>query len=349
MIGKLVFLYSFNGGDLAYPFEPVPVTASPALETISSDPYVNVLRSLAGTGIVDQVFVIVKTREDSVRFAGFGVHKDSLKVEIVFPPNMAAAWEFVGPLDSDDVVWTRGTSPFWSKELEKLPQVRKILYNTARLLADVSIYDLVFAEEDTPFQQIKKHPFRFHFTKSCNESVFAPTGDDKVYDFITAGYVLERKGQLKVIKAAAKLLGRVNLVFPGNIRDEAYHRECVSVAANLDVCVEFPGHVDRSELATLYSRSRVNVLASWGEHAPRVLLEAACCDVPSVVTDRVGGAKNHITPKTGVVCKERRLAKTMKKVHDRWESSPREGYMESFSSQRALDLVVAAFRAKGWA
>lgn len=348
MIDKLVFLYSFNGGDLPYPFEPVPVEPSPGLEFVLSDPYVDILRLLARAGIANQIFVIVKTREDSFRFAGFGVHMDSRKVQIVFPPNMAAAWAFVGPLEPDDVVWTRGTSPFWSTELDKFPHVRKGLYNTARVLADPSIYDLVFAEDDTPHKEIRNHPFRFPFVKSCNEEVFFPNGSDKEYDFITAGTVSERKGQLRVIKAASKIRGVRSLAFPGTVREEEYKEECLSQARKAGLSIEFPGHVTRHELSAFFNRSRVNVLASWREQAPRVLLEAACCDVPSVVTDKVGGAKSHVTPKTGVVCKERHLSRAMRKALESKDLSPREGYLKEFSSQRALKLVMAAFRAKGW-
>lgn len=348
LIDKLVFLYSFNRGELDLPFSPNHVPFSSAVNFLLEDSYVYLLRQLVDAGLVKKVYVVSKCREDSHRFAGFGIYKESESLEIVYPPNLDSFESYVGKIDEDDIIWTRGTSELWTNFLSRHIQSRKVLYNLAYLRADPRIYDLVFVDEDCQFQKLKKHLHSYTFIKPCNENVFYPIDVPKIYDIISIGIIRERKGQLKVVRAAKKLKRPLKLIFPGALRDEIYKKRCINAAKGSDLTLEFPGIVKRSELNLLINRSRLHILASHYEQAPRALLEVACAGLPSLITNRIGGGKNYITPKTGGICRQWQLAASMKKALDCWTKPVREGYLEKFSARHALEKVTNAFKEMDW-
>jgi len=324
------------------------VLFTPAVNFLLEDSYVYLLRQLVDAELVKKVYVVSKCREDSHRFAGYGIYKESERLEIVYPPNLASFESYIGKIEDKDIIWTRGTNELWTSFLHRHIRARKVLYNLAYLRADPRIYDLVFVDEDYQYRKLKKHPYSYLFIKPCNEKVFYPMEQKIIYDVISIGVIRERKGQLKVVRAAKKLERPLKLIFPGALRDEVYKKRCIDAAKGSDLALEFPGIVERSELNLLINRSRLHVLASRYEQAPRTLLEVACAGVPSLITNRIGGGKNYITPKTGGISHEWRLAANMKKALDYWKKPVREGYLEKFSARHALEKVTNAFKEMDW-
>ncbi|MBU1863732.1 MAG: glycosyltransferase [Candidatus Omnitrophica bacterium] len=349
MIDKLIFLYSFNGGEIDLPFEGKEIVYSHAVNFLLEDTYFYLLKLMVKTNMVKKVYVVSKCMETSHRFAGYGIYKYSNTMEILYVPNLASIDNYVGNVDDTDLIWTRGTSPVWSNYLVRHSTARKVLYNLAYLKGSAQEYDLIFADDDVRFKSLKRHPCAFPFIKPANEKIFFPLNVEKQYDIISIGTIQELKGQLKIIKAARKLRKPLRLIFPGAIKDQSYLKACRECSNGSLLTVEFPGVVTRQKLNMLINQSRLHVFASRREQVPRVLMEVACAGVPSLVTDHIkGGGQNYITNNIGGICSEWFLAHYIKKALMGWNKSPRDEYMRKFSSTIALKKIQDAFRHMGW-
>jgi glycosyltransferase involved in cell wall biosynthesis len=122
-----------------------------------------------------------------------------------------------------------------------------------------------------------------------------------------AGSITERKGQLVLLQAAAKVirvLPRVKFVFVGrtnDARDEEYAaklREYV-VQTRLEENVRFMGWC--SDMPRVLSALDLFVLPSTNEGLPRSILEAMAAAVPVVATDVGGNAELVVAERTGLL------------------------------------------------
>lgn len=348
MINKIILLLFFKGGDPKLPFKPTAIPYNTAVEFLLEDSYTTLMTSLVKANLVKKVFIVAQHRKNAHLHAGYGIYKASEQIEIIYPPNLESAESYIGTINDKDIIWTRGTGEVWTDFLKRHMNARKVLYNLAVLNTDPNIYDLVFREEDCLFKELKKHPHSYTFIKPCNETVFFPMAQNKIYDIISIGSIRGRKGQLKIVRAGRRLKRPLKVIFPGLIKDKNYMEKCLQAAKNSELSLEFPGIVSRKKLNILINKSRFHVLASRRDQAPRVLLEVACAGVPTLITNRIGGGKNYITPKTGGICHEWRLAANMKKALDYWKKPVREGFLEKFSVHHAVEKVMAAFKDVDW-
>jgi glycosyltransferase involved in cell wall biosynthesis len=348
MINKLIFLYSFNGGEVLGGIPKKILKYSEAIDFVVTDTYFNLLKTLVEKKVIKKLFIIVKSREESARFSEFGIYKINNNIEIIYPPNLSAAESYIGCINNNDIIWARGTSKLWEQFLLRHMHARKVLYNLAYLNTDVQIYDLIFGDEDSQFKEIMNHKYFFELNKSANESIFYPINIEKKYDLISIGTISKRKGQLRLIRAAKKLNTLIRIALPGVCRDDGYKEKCINLAKKSKLELYFPGLVSRTQLNLLISQSRLHVLASRNEQAPRSVIEASCCGIPSVITHRIGGGKNYINKKTGLISHEYLLSRSIKKALESDYDSVRESYLELFGVEMASKKVIDAFKKKGW-
>lgn len=109
--------------------------------------------------------------------------------------------------------------------------------------------------------------------------------------------VEEQKGQRYLIEACAQagsLLPRLQVLFAGEMVDQAYRKECIQRACELGVIdrVHFLNHVEN--VGQLLQNTDILVLPSIeGEAFPRSVLEAMSSGIPVVATD-CGGTREAI-------------------------------------------------------
>jgi glycosyltransferase involved in cell wall biosynthesis len=173
----------------------------------------------------------------------------------------------------------------------------------------------------------KTHPERVHQIlipiQDCdftNEYVFAPSGEDKDIDVICVSKLEERKN-LHLYAAALKCYREkhgviravlipgqdfdMNLVGLGEDAQQVFRSiqsELIHTQDYLHIVPKVPYH----DLPSLYSRSKVHVLASLIEGKNRSLSEAMSCDTPVVCFEEFNAAARNgspaFAPGAGLTC-----------------------------------------------
>ncbi len=102
--------------------------------------------------------------------------------------------------------------------------------------------------------------------------------------------MFERKGVQYLIRALAGISPEVSVTVVG---DGPYLKSLQSLAAELGVAIDFPGHLDNNspQLKELYETSRIFVLPSEAENFPMVLLEAMAAGLAIITTSDTGCAE----------------------------------------------------------
>lgn len=117
---------------------------------------------------------------------------------------------------------------------------------------------------------------------------------------LTVGSLIFRKGFDRIIKALKEIIQtnpNAQLIIIGTEGPEGDWKKSLVQLINeliLNKHVVFMGRIPNNELIYWYNASDLFCLASRGEGAPNVLIEALACGCPSVATD-VGAAKEIIT------------------------------------------------------
>jgi glycosyltransferase involved in cell wall biosynthesis len=111
-----------------------------------------------------------------------------------------------------------------------------------------------------------------------------------VLKLICVGRLIERKGQIYLIRAARQLLDeghevQVDIVGTGHL-EQYYTKQARDL--ELDGTVRFRGYVPREQIPACYNQADVFVLASFNEGMSVSTLEAMASSLPVVVT-RTGG------------------------------------------------------------
>ena len=81
--------------------------------------------------------------------------------------------------------------------------------------------------------------------------------------------------------------GNVKCTIIGRIADKIYYREI----SNLIRSTELKGHINHEDLFKYYSRADLFILLSNFEQFGTVILEAMSCELPIIVSERVGSAE----------------------------------------------------------
>jgi len=114
------------------------------------------------------------------------------------------------------------------------------------------------------------------------------TEDDTSYNkyidaVISVGQITPVKNQMNLIKALNNSKFKVFIIGSPSYNAKDYYNKCKEIAAN-NIC--FIPRLKPIELAVIYKKARVHVLASWFETTGLVSLEAAYSGCNIVVSDR---------------------------------------------------------------
>jgi glycosyltransferase involved in cell wall biosynthesis len=146
--------------------------------------------------------------------------------------------------------------------------------------------------------------------------------------------------QLPERNLSAVCLGRDN---------KGYQRELEALAAALGVSVTFIGLVDKEELNRYVNKSRIGVMCSVRDAAPRVVLEYMAANVPVLCSSELRAGTRYVGEEAGLVRAPEDFARGIEEILDHPERfSPRAYFLEHFSRERAVARFVALLREAGF-
>jgi glycosyltransferase involved in cell wall biosynthesis len=204
------------------------------------------------------------------------------------------------------------------------------------------LFDLYLVDEPSAIDELKRrapHICVLEYTKQVDYvRTFVPRPEDKEYDFVVTGAVCQAKGQDVVIRAASLIQQRygrsLRCCFVGAERFEpGWEAGLKHMARDEGVDVTFTGQVDPATVNTLLNKSRVGVVPSWWEVAPRALLEYMAADLPVVVNARLKSGLKYVHSGAGLVAEPEEMAHAMWHVlNNRSSFHPRDILIREFGA-----------------
>jgi glycosyltransferase involved in cell wall biosynthesis len=170
----------------------------------------------------------------------------------------------------------------------------------------------------------------------------------KDYDICYVAFFRERKNHRLLFESMSRVPGRrVRCVCVGE-DVKGYEREMQLLVAGLGIDVEFRGLVPKADVNGIVNRSRIGVIASEKDAAPRALLEYLAADVPVLVNALLRAGTRYVGPRAGIVRRPQEWPDAIAELldsTDRYE--PRAHLLEQYSRDHVIDRFVAILEQAG--
>jgi glycosyltransferase involved in cell wall biosynthesis len=248
-----------------------------------------------------------------------------------------------------DVIWMEGRSlqPELAHVYDLCPRSFKVIYPQdwrPWRAEGLDRYDLCLLDDEPQAARMRRH----HPDLRCDvwdkfidsERGHHPLGCEKEYDLCYVSFPSVRKNHDLLFRAMAKLAARdLSCVCVGGRRGD--NSEALrELAERLGVRVDFTGEASKAEVNAYVNKSRIGVIASKRDSAPRAMLEYMAAGVPVLVNAELRAGLRYVGPKAGLVCPPAEFARGIAEMLDNLSSyTPRAHFLEHYSRER----VVAKF------
>jgi glycosyltransferase involved in cell wall biosynthesis len=215
----------------------------------------------------------------------------------------------------------------------------------------VDRFQLCLVDEERHVESMRRHRPGVRaavWDKLIDHEGFRPLGLEKAYDLCYVAYLRPRKEHELLFRAMAALPERrLKAVCVGGDRND-YRRELERMAGEYGVDAHFTGEADRAGVNEYVNRSRIGVICSRKDAAPRALLEYMAADVPVLVNAELRAGTRYVAPRAGLVCAPERFHEGIAALLDRPEAfQPRAHFLEHYSRDKVVARLVAVLREAG--
>lgn len=259
------------------------------LEKLQTDGHYELLRALVARGVVDRVRVV----RESYAFPGDHQEIQEPGFEVSHVHDISSV-----TLDPGEVVWIRGGWKSWIPWIERHAQTHWIFYygaNTGH--QSWPWWDVVLEDRhDNMVYPDRLGRLVWPFRKPIAPAFCAGPPQIPVWDVcVGASHIYDRKGQYRIIAVAdqfQKLAGRpLRCVIPGCFYSRERHTEAMKalLRSGKYPYIHLPGMLPRTELVSVFQRSRFMYAATCGGQGDRCALEAGACGCRLIASLR----KNH--------------------------------------------------------
>jgi len=281
---RLVYIYTCDGAaEYGYPYdlEKAPVTTSHYAKTFDTEGTYFLFKRMLEEKIVDHITVFIEGARTPGVWKAFG---PDMPMYVV--PSIASVEKYLRP---DDILYVRGGFRSWYPLLEKVCGDHwTLFYGAATQRWKWLFWDVIF--DDLVAENFLDESQRAHivFHKPTNPTLFKLIKQDKLYDIcVGASHIHDKKGQWRTVSALVehrrKFLKDLQCIMPGRFFHGTHTNLIPKVIEDNELEIEFPGMLQRVDMAKIYSRCRLYVhLATAGQN-DRGPLEAMRCGTPVLI------------------------------------------------------------------
>lgn len=257
-----------------------------------------------------------------------------------------ALLQYVRTQGAPEILWVEGPDfpPYLRQIFAACPQSLKIVYSKdwrPWKIKQLGDYDVCLVDEDWEKERVLQLYPELHcsvWDKLIDyEQAHYPIACEKKYDVCYVAYLRGRKNHELLFHAMAKLEERkLKCVCIGDDR-KGNRAELEKLAAALRLDVRFTGEVAKDEVNRLVNQSRLGVMCSELDAAPRAILEYLAADVPVLVNAKLLAGARYVGPRAGLIKPPEEfhlgLAELLAHLPD---YSPRAHLLEHYSFEKVM-------------
>ena len=175
---------------------------------------------------------------------------------------------------------------------------------------------------DEVIHQWKLNPKKVHVaTTGANTTQFHPTSSKKDIDLLYVGRLVEKKRPQDFIKIVINLKKKhpniKSTMIGVSKKDPLYNKITATIEKhNLSKNIKIIETVPQKTLCNYYNHSKILILPSISESAPKVTLEAMACETPVITTKITGNIGISIDKKTGYLIQAKDTEELTKKTEE---------------------------------
>lgn len=259
---------------------------------------------------------------------------------------------FVTESSVPDVIWVEGSDypPHLQRVFAACPSSLKLVYSKdwkPQKIESLDSYDLCLVDEDWQVEKLARQGVRAAVWDKLidYEGTHRPIEVEKRYDICYVAYLRRRKQHELLFRSMAQVRNRrLSCVCVGGDPDGRLE-ELQALAGDLGISVEFAGDVSKAEVNRYVNESRIGVMCSREDAAPRALLEYMAADVPVLVNAELLAGARYVGPGAGLVRAPDDFAAGISELLDGLDSyAARAHLLERFSRERVIEQFVSILR-----
>ena len=252
-----------------------------------------------------------------------------------------------------DIIWIEGTK--FPKHIQKAfqwcPDSYKVIYSKdwrPWKVESLGAYNLCLVDEDWEAQRVKaRYPnvecLKWDKVVDYNNMHY-PLKIEKKYDICYIAHYRERKNHALLFRAMAKIKDRdLSCICIGGSR-KGHRDELEEMAKSLNLNVHFTDEVAHESINFYINQSKIGVMCSKYDAAPRAVLEFMAANVPVVVNAELLAGARYVGPTAGVVKSPEEFHLGILEVLNNYQNySPRDHLIKNYSVERVVERFI-----EGW-
>ncbi|PHS73637.1 MAG: hypothetical protein COB22_00050 [Cycloclasticus sp.] len=296
------------------------------LKTLENDIYFLMLSEFVRKGILRNIFFIY--------FSEVNYSKRHNGIDILF---LKKAVDIAPEALNTHYLWVRGDKK------EYLPLIRMGKWNKRFFYGASSYYipyktwgyDAVLLDENEHISIVQKeqeNTLGLRLLKPANEQVFMKLDKvEKIYDICIFSTLHKNPGAfLKIYEAFPEL----NYVVIG--RDNVPEIEHIKDNSNL----KLTGFISHEKANKYLNQSKIGIILSLRDGAPRVIVESMSAGLPQIVNKRLSSGKSYINSSTGLFSGDDEILDKVEFLLMNYKKmSPEAYYKEHFSLEKATNKL----------
>lgn len=176
-------------------------------------------------------------------------------------------------------------------------------------------------------------------TTGADTGLFYPTNTKKNIDMLYVGRLVEKKRPQDLIKTVKNLKNdhpKIQATMIGASKKDPLYNKITTAIKKQDLTknIEIIETIPQARLRDYYNRSKIMILPSTTESAPKATLEAMACETPVITTKITGNIDISIDRKTGYMVQPKNVKELTQKTEELLQDENLRKKMGRFARKR---------------